>query len=113
MSESRGGLSQATSARAFGGEVQAVWRLGMAACNSPRVLQPFARDVVQLCPGRESAHDPGLTQEGSAPQCRRNLKNAFRSRCEPAAQSTVTLVRYARRRVHCANEVEDAVPPRV
>ena len=24
---------------AFGGEVRAIWRLGMAACNSPRVLR--------------------------------------------------------------------------
>ena len=39
------------------------------------------------------------------------MKNAFRSRCEPAAQPTVTLVRYVRRRVHCANEVEDAGTP--
>lgn len=46
-----------------------------------------------------------------APNGRRNLKNAFRSRCEPAAQPTVTLVRYVRRRVHCANEVEDAGTP--
>ena len=108
---SRGGLSQATSARAFGGEVQAVWRLGMAAGNSPRVLQPFARDVVQLCPGRESAHDPGLTQEGKRSPMQKELEECF-PKSLPAAQSTVTLVRYVRRRVHCANE-EDAVPPRV
>ena len=59
----------------------------------------------------ESAHDPGLTQEGKRSPMQKELEECF-PKSLPAAQSTVTLVRYVRRRVHCANE-EDAVPPRV
>ena len=40
----------------------------------------------------------------------KELEECF-SKSLPAAQSTVTLVRYVRRRVHCANEVEDAGTP--
>lgn len=82
---------------------------GALAWQPVTVLQPFARDVISSVPaGRVLT--PRIDARRNSP-CRRNLKNAFRSRCEPAAQSTVTLVRYARRRVHCANEVEDAGTP--
>ena len=75
MSESRGGLSQATSAGAVGGEVRAAWRLGMAACNSPRVLQ--IRPCRQLCPGIDAGRvlttQDFKTQEGNG---REALPNA-------------------------------------
>ena len=49
--------------------------------------------------------------EGKRSPMQKELEECF-PKSLPAAQSTVTLVRYVRRRVHCANE-EDAVPPRV
>ena len=61
--------------------------------------------------GQGECSHPGLTQEGKRSPMQKELEECF-PKSLPAAQSTVTLVRYVRRRVHCANE-EDAVPPRV